>query len=474
MAIAGPRLDRPSGVGDEGRPRGTSLLLATLVILGLSALAGWVIGEVTLAAGLASVAGPAAAGMALLERHRLAELVAGHALALWFGTALVVVLLAGPATGLGGWVVTGLTLSLFGIALSWADVGDERAFTRTVVGGGIAYVSMVLTGVVAIAVGIVVLIVVTATSGMSGAIGEGSDVFLVAIAGFYALAGVAVALRLLPLSVLVPQSRQTALEKRLERIRVILVVGMMALCSLALVVLVAGLLAVSSPLPDVGAWWPLPAAITSGLWWGLVVVGTVAIVSGVGVVASRRLFGRYSLSSHRRRAAVIVGVASFVVLVPPGVVLSTVLPEAGEFVVLALVAPVVFLLAGVCMLVVVSIGFVPDRSGGPAIAATGLVVAAIGLRETDPVATFALVGGALLVWDLCWHGLGLTAELGHRPDTRRLELVHGLAGASVAAIAVVGATAALALVSWSGPFGGAGAFVLTTCGVVLALFALRG
>ena len=80
MAIAGPRLDRPSGVGDEGRPRATSVTLAALVVVGLSGLTLWQIGALSALTTLGLACVLLVGGLALLTRDTLGELAVGHLL----------------------------------------------------------------------------------------------------------------------------------------------------------------------------------------------------------------------------------------------------------------------------------------------------------------------------------------------------------------------------------------------------------
>ncbi|MDZ7731665.1 MAG: hypothetical protein U5K37_13310 [Natrialbaceae archaeon] len=68
MALAGPRLDRPSAIGDEGRPRAASVAIASLIVLVLGGALFWSLGEPTFALAIASTVGFAIAGVGLLQR----------------------------------------------------------------------------------------------------------------------------------------------------------------------------------------------------------------------------------------------------------------------------------------------------------------------------------------------------------------------------------------------------------------------
>jgi hypothetical protein len=124
-----------------------------------------------------------------------------------------------------------------------------------------------------------------------------------------------------------------------------------------------------------------------------------------------------------------------------------------------------------------SVGLVPDRAGPGALAAGGLLVTAIGAGTSGvpPVLVFALVAGAMVVWDTATFGLGLTVELGHVPETRRLELVHAVVSVGLGAVAVLGLTGVEALrTAVAADVGGPAALVVAAVGVLLLLVPLRG
>ena len=115
---------------------------------------------------------------------------------------------------------------------------------------------------------------------------------------------------------------------------------------------------------------------------------------------------------------------------------------------------------------------VPDRTGAPAMVAVGLFVAAVAATRVSPLLAVVCVAAACLGWDLSTFGLGVTAELGHRPRTRRLVLVHGVVSVAVGTVAVLAVLALEAL----RPFvaGNALPAFVVAGGVFLVVATLRG
>jgi hypothetical protein len=148
--------------------------------------------------------------------------------------------------------------------------------------------------------------------------------------------------------------------------------------------------------------------------------------------------------------------------------------------VLAAVIPLAGMLCMLCYSVgplAVAVNVLPDRAGSLSLASAGLLVTGIGaavLRVPAPV-VFACVAGSMVVWDAGEFGLGLTMELGHRPDTRRLELLHCVATVSLAVGAVLLATGLAALFGRVGPQAPIlSATVLAVAGVFALLGPIRG
>ena len=98
--------------------------------------------------------------------------------------------------------------------------------------------------------------------------------------------------------------------------------------------------------------------------------------------------------------------------------------------------------------VVLRLGLVSERAAGPALAATGLLVAC-GFATAVGASPALVVGGvaaALLVRDVGTYGTTLGAELGRAASTRRTELVHAV-GAGLVAVVGVGLATAVAEVA---------------------------
>jgi hypothetical protein len=169
-----------------------------------------------------------------------------------------------------------------------------------------------------------------------------------------------------------------------------------------------------------------------------VVLGTVALLAAALANGLRLVTTHLDASTGRLVAA--LGAAGLffalfllVFLLVPGFVSSVILSRA-------LLLPLLLVFVLGASLAFVEFGVLPDRAGGPAVAAAGLFVAVLGagLAALPAPIVFAIVAGALLVWDVSTFGLGVTAELGHLPETRRLELFHGVLAVGVGAVAVAG------------------------------------
>ncbi|RQG97416.1 DUF7519 family protein [Natrarchaeobius oligotrophus] len=487
MSLAGPRLDRPSAIGDEGRPRATSLGIATLAVVVPAIAAGFVVGEPTLVTALATVVGLAVAGIALLERSGFVELFVGHAFVVTFGSAFALLVVIAPFFGTLGVAVSGLSLALFGVAMAWADVGGSE-LTRAVVGCGLTYGSLLCSFVaVGVTVGLAVLalVVLGAVTGASTPIGALAGFLLVAIGTGCSLA---LSLRLLPFRQLTPRSRRSRVERRLRTAG--WTIGIATLGAFVLLVAVVGLL-VAGPLSDGSLGVSILDAILSALS-SVVVVGSVAAVglasllAGVTAAGVRLLTRRPGPDATRWSAAVAVGfvlvclAVAATVLVFAGAAVGNPLVVVGVgtmasvVATLLLVGPIAFAVLIGAFAVGVALRLVPDRAGGPTLAAVGLVIAAIALSWHDPTLTFVCLAGSALVWDVSTYGLGLTAELGHLPETRRLELFHGLLSVAVAVGAVL---VAIGLQTVRGGIAGTAApiaLVAVGVGALVLLLPLRG
>jgi hypothetical protein len=471
----GPRLDRPSAVGDEGRPRDTSLGIAAATVVGLALATGFVVGQPTFLTGLGLVAGLATAGVALLDRDTLGETVVGHLLFLPGATLLG--LLAALTPG-NPFLVGGYALALLGTAAAWADVGDDDTLEGALSQGILSYVFGLvwLFGAgIALAAGYLGSRLVEST--------VAADDPTVAAVGFLLVLGavfgaVRLSLTALPVVQLTPRPRRDAVRRRLGR-------GKRALSLVAALAVGVGLVslvftATDSPaLALVPGATPVVGALTSTLVVGLLLaVGGLALLAAGVAVAARQVTQRYG---ERRTKTVAAGVAGGGYLV---VLLFGVLPGAAGLLVFnpllalggVLLAPLAVLVAVGTALVAARIDLFAGRAGGPALAAAGLVLAAVGADSMGLPAplVFATVAGALVVWDAGSFGLGLTAELGHRPETRRLELYHGVFAVGIGAVAVLGATALYAVRTGAGPGGHTLAMTAAVVGTLVLGALLRG
>lgn len=440
MSLAGPRLDRPSAVGEEGRPRAASLTVASVGVVALVGVAGFLVGQPNLLVVLGSLAGITAAGMALLDRERFVHLVAGHCLLVWFGVPLALVVFGAPLVGRPGVAVSGFAITLLALATTWADAGDRDGLGRTVVGVGLAYVGMIFwLAALAVAAGVVTIgaLFLSELAGQSG-VGPSSVGFLIVLAG--TAGSVLLAIRWLPIRQLARRANRPRTTRRAAVARRI---ALWTLVVATVLVLVAGLgwaLGGAAMLRDRA---PLIARalglLSSPFLLGPVAaVGVVSLLAGGVALVLRVLTRRFDPTSASRLAAVIAGLTLAVVVVG-AIFVATVAPVVGLAVIAAaFVGPVLLGIGAGTSLIGIEGGVLPDRAWGPALAAAGLVLAAVGLAGGPAVLTFACVGVALLVWDLSTYGLGLTAELGHLPETRRLELFHAVVAVGVGTLAVVG------------------------------------
>jgi hypothetical protein len=122
------------------------------------------------------------------------------------------------------------------------------------------------------------------------------------------------------------------------------------------------------------------------------------------------------------------------------------------------------------------VGLVPTRGSGGALAGTGLGAAAVllGVDGASSLVVFALVGLAVVAWDVSDQGVGARADLGPR-SAARIETVHAVASVGVAVVGVAIAWAVAGLVGAIALPGGAlvGA-VVAVAGSVILLGLLRG
>ena len=465
MALFGPRLDRPTALGDEGRPRATSLTVASLLVFVLLVVATtcpWTyslsfgdgpipslvipacagLGRLTMAFG--TVTGLLTAGLALLNRDRLTSLFVGQICFLPAGAALVAglgaLLASSPAYGL---FFGGFALALVALGSTWTDTTSAESVRPALFQEGLTYLAMVgWAVVVALLVG-AVLLVRTTVSG-SGA-GPTLSVLLFLVYVLVASVCFRLGLRWLPIRQLAPRGRLEWVERRLGQLRTantILAAGSLVavLCSLPIWYL-GGFELLYAALPPLTR----PVDTTANRLLAPVLSGLVLVIG----------FLPFGLS---------------LVPVPGGV-------DPALLVLLLVAAPLGLYVAGWGLVLAQYLSLVPARAGGPALAATGMVVATVGsaLVGLPTPVVLATAAVAMVVWDVSAFGLGVTAELGHLPETRRLELFHALVAVFVGA----GAVLLLSLfdllrVPVAGGATATVAAALAVFGVLLLLTPLRG
>ncbi|MDS0258956.1 glycosyl transferase [Haloarcula sp. S1CR25-12] len=481
MAIGGTRLDNPSAVGDEGRPRGASLTVVAVIVVGVLAAAGFLVGQPLLFSSFGLLVGLASAGLALLCRDRLGPVVLGHLLFLPSAVvlaALVAVsgLVAFARPGLVFLVVGGLA-AMFGVAAGWNDAFDRETVQTALGSSVISYVfwlvAVVVVGI-AVALGIagrqVVLSLTRGTGPVAG------------LFGLLALLGVAggclyLAVRAIPAVQLTPVHRRPAARARYMRLRSTLVyvtAGAWGLAAVAVAGLVAGVLQTVLAIPPISGLVAVVAALTA-IPLACVAVLSV-LIAAVAWVARRATSGFDSLSTGTVGAAVaaLCYVFALLVLVPT-------LARFGAVGLTFFFAIPVLPVLVYAILVIVLVGFytgaIPGRAGSVAVAAAGLIAVGLGaaLVGFPSLFVFGAVAGGLVVWDVGTFGLGVTAELGHIPETRRLELYHGVIAVGIALLGIA-ALSALDIARRSvGPAVGTPATMgVAVLGVVLVALALRG
>lgn len=481
MSIFGPRLDRPSAVGDEGRPRATSLSIAAVVVVGLALVTFYHLGAVRATTSIGFAVGIYVAGMALLGRRRIRDQVVGHLL--FHGGAGVLLVVA-----ISGWirlphpiVLGGFVLALFGLAGTWADVLSYDGLDEVMNLAPISYGALLISLAA-------LYVLVWGGSVVAGHLGTlfGSTDPSTALFGFLAWVAVAafvvlVAIRVVPFRELLPRRNRPELTRRVARLKRTAAIGGATAVAGTIVAGVVGTESIDGFADSNLAIELLLVVLSSPLVVGplviLSLIGALAVVASLGAT---RVTALLVDGAHDRLAGAIAGillaalVAFFVVLARASSGTGGAI-GVGLVVGVALVATLLVLIAHALGLAALDVGILPDRAAGPATCATGLLVAAVGagLAGLPAPIVFGCVAGAVLVWDLSTFGLALTVELGHRPDTRRLELYHGLLSVGVGLAAVVAATlldrVRRSVDPISGPWS---AVALAVLGAMLLAFAL--
>ena len=454
MGMVFPRLDRPSAVGDDGRPQSTSLAVAGVTVFVVAVGAGLLAGDPMSVVSVGSFTSIFVAGMALLERDTFGTLFAGALLALLGGTITVGLLFVSLATTTG-WVSLGLSLSLLGIGFAWVDLGASSDASPTQQLGA-SYVGLAVGSIgIVVAVGLGTVLLDIGRPGPTG--GLAIFLFLLSVLGATAYAF----LRAVPLAQLVARPRRDAVAARVTQWRKGAVVGaVVAFVS----ILAAPFLAPS--VPPVALLGSAPIRIPL-----FAVVALLALVATVSTLA-RRLAHSRSGQSRRQLAGTGVGLLVCTLLFATGA------PAAGVAIVVALL-----LVVPLVLLLVVGIGsflsgtrLVPEGSGALVLASGGLAVAALGggVAGYPPLFVLGSTAGALVVWDVSTFGTGLTAELGHAPATRDLELVHAVTVLGIGVAVVLAGTGLLVVRSSLGLVGSEFGMALAGVAALLALLPLRG
>ncbi|AWB28137.1 hypothetical protein [Halococcoides cellulosivorans] len=501
MPLFGPRLDAPTAIGDEGRPRAIGLWIASLAVgavgLGLAIGAQAAIGKV------ATTAGFVVAGIALLGRDRFRSLAFGQLIFIPMSIVLVRNVLDGLNDGTIGvfLVLGGYALAILGLGCAWANVDREHLAAVNRQGWIAALVGLVASPIVvsglAVLVLVVGLLVPTAIAPPSGPDLAG----LALIVGLSATL-VTLALVWLPIAALAPARWTDRVTSRVRLARIVLAgLVVVALSAWMTFFTLRILLAVTPWIPPaiaglLDAWPSVPPSIdrvlTSPVLRAPPLAVAIALAVAGALVATVRIAIRWlnrGVSGPRaRRIAPLVGAGGMVLIgvmivgvgsaaqtgaVDVTVVALQVLGIAVVTVLLALIA--IFLVLTPLALVVGAtyLGVFPPRAGPIAVATAGLFIVAIGVAPSGPVwAPIPVVVAALVVWDHGEFALGLTVEVGHRPHTRGIELDHARTTLAVAVVAAVLAIGVTLLAGWA-PVGTAGAAAGAVLAALLATVPLR-
>jgi len=473
--VGGPRLDTPSAVGDEGRPRATSLTIAALVVAAFGLATGILRGDPQLFSGVALLTGVAVAGMTLLDRETLGPTVIGHLCFLPAASGVLASLVISPvATALIG----GVVLAMVGVATGWTNVLGTDTVAATTVSSALSYLFAVVGIVVLVVAAAIAWVcwrlltaVVGATSPVAVALGLGALVFVSAICLFLALWQ-------LPVLQLTARSRQAERAATLTRFKRAL--GAVGLGAGVLTVLTP-FVVVFTPLDRVLAAPPFSTVVGLLSSWfvlGPVVAVTVgALLAATGAFVLRTVTTEFDHSSVRTVGAVVAALGYLLLLAPVLLRLSIVSANPAAVFAAAILLPLAVYLVLVLALGALKFGLLPERAAPAALTAAGLICASIGAAQADLPAllVFAGVAGGLVAWDVGTYGLGLTAELGHRPETRRLELYHGVFAVGVGVVGVLLLSVVEIARQSAGPaVGSSGAMAVAVLGVLLLLAPLRG
>ncbi len=474
--IGGPRLDTPSAVGDEGRPRATSLTIVALIVAAFALATGVLSGDPRLFSGIALLAGIAVAGLTLLDRDGLGPTVIGH---LCFLPAATGVVASVGQVSVAPLLALGVAVAMVGVATAWTDVLDRETVSEATVSSVVSYLFAVVglvVGTVVVALAWLCWKVVSAVAGGASPI---ATTVCLGVLGVAASGCLYFAVTQLPLLQLTARSRRDAMANRLKRGTQSL--KLVALGSAAFSVVVPLALLVT-PFGQLVASPPFSLGIRLLSSWvvlaPLLAVTAGALLAGSGAIVIRKFTTEFDAASVRTVGAAIAA-AGYVVLLAPFLLRIGIFGFASLPAVFfgALLLPLVVYLLLVLVIGGLTFGLLPARAGPAALTASGLICASTGAAQADlsSLLVFAGVVGGLVVWDVGTFGLGLTAELGHRPETRRLELYHSVfaVGVGLLGIAAVGLvdTARHAV---GAAIGSPETMALAAIGVLLLLAPLRG
>ncbi|MCJ0618896.1 glycosyl transferase [Haloarcula hispanica] len=474
--IGGPRLDTPSAVGDEGRPRATSLTIVALIVAAFALATGVLSGDPRLFSGIALLAGIAVAGLTLLDRDGLGPTVIGH---LCFLPAATGVVASVGQVSVAPLLALGVAVAMVGVATAWTDVLDRETVSEATVSSVVSYLFAVVglvVGTVVVALAWLCWKVVSAVAGGASPI---ATTVCLGVLGVAASGCLYFAVTQLPLLQLTARSRRDAMVARLKQGTQSL--KLVALGSAAFSVVVPLALLVT-PFGQLVASPPFSLGIRLLSSWvvlaPLLAVTAGALLAGSGAIVIRKFTTEFDAASVRTVGAAIAA-AGYVVLLAPFLLRIGIFGFASLPAVFfgALLLPLVVYLLLVLVIGGLTFGLLPARAGPAALTASGLICASIGVAQADlsSLLVFAGVVGGLVVWDVGTFGLGLTAELGHRPETRRLELYHSVfaVGVGLLGIAAVGLvdTARHAV---GAAIGSPETMALAAIGVLLLLAPLRG
>lgn len=457
-----PRLDRPTVVGEEGRPRTVSLGVASLVVLALSALGGYLLGDPGLVTTVGVVSGSLVSGLALLERDRFGTLIVGTFLTIPVSTVLVWWVAGETLSTSRGVVLAGMAVALFGIGLTWIDLDGKADVEDMINRVAVAYGGSVLGGFVPLVLYGIFLIVV----GLGGSGGNGfTSAYSLPLSVTVLCGTVFVAAGALPFAQLAPRPRRQAVAERVSRAK--------RLAGVGAAVSFCGAIGLAFLGPTDGIYRFVRALSSPLVVWSVVLLsGLLLGVAGIAALAKRVTRDRDASAQQRVAAMVagaLVGVLLLVFPLPVSLLALAIL--------LLLVGPIVFIVAAVLLGVVMGVGLVPERFGGLSLASAGLALLTVGAALVPMPAPFVFAAGAgtIVVWDVSAYGAGVTAELGHLPQTRRLELVHAVVALFVGTLAVGAASALYALRTSTGlGLTVQSAMAVALIGALVALLPLRG